>query len=129
MSLILFIRLTLKMCWPILYWLVTSFAKFIIEDEQLAHSTVKNQVQITLSSENTQCHLIFTSNWIIWHCQSVMTWYSKLLILNGPLATSSLAVAINQKLLTSNKIVSLKTEELAVPWAICLLYHKGIQTS
>lgn len=41
-----------------------------------------------------------------------MTWYSKLLLLNGPLATFSLAVVVNQKLLTSYAFISLKTKEL-----------------
>lgn len=50
------------------------------------------QVQITLSLENSQCHLIFSSNQIIGHCQSLMTLYSKL-HLNSHLATFSLAVA------------------------------------
>lgn len=53
-----------------------------------------------------------------------MSQYSKLLLLNGPLATFSPAIAINQKLLTSYIIVSLKTKELFFyPQAIHLLHH------
>ena len=69
------------------------------------------QVQITLSLENSQCHLIFSSNQIIGHRQSLMTLYSKL-HLNSRLATFSPAVAKNMKLLASYTLLSLETKEL-----------------
>ena len=54
-----------------------------------------------------------------------MTWYSKLLLPNGLLATFSLAVVVKQKLLTSYAFISLKTKELVFLSPGNPLYHNG----